>query len=446
MLTNILGWIMRVHILGICGTFMGSLAVLAAKAGMQVSGQDSKVYPPMSTQLIANNIAITDGYAADDLPADVDVYVIGNVMRRGMPIIEHILNNNLLYMSGPQFLAKYILQNQHVLAVTGTHGKTTTTSILTWILHYAGLNPGYLIGGVPNNFGISAALGAGKYFVIEGDEYDCAFFDKRSKFMHYQPKTLIINNIEFDHADIFKDLEAILTQFHNLLRTIPGVGMVVYNQDDEHVKHLLNMGCWSQRDGFGVQNAVIDLPANLLGEHNRLNAWAAILAAKNVGVPLAVSLAALQEFTGVKRRLELKGQVAQISVYSDFAHHPTAINATLAAVRDGIAGNRRIIAVVDIGSNTMRAGVHKDSLATAVQVADIVYFFHPHDIVWDVQNTWAASNKPGGAFSSQTDLLAAMLKDLHVDDLLLLMSNGSFEGFAQVLLQALPVTTAQLAT
>lgn len=429
---------MKVHILGVCGTFMGSLAVLAAKSGMQVSGQDSKVYPPMSTQLLANDIAIIDGYAISDLPIDVDLIVIGNVMRRGMPIIEYILDNNLPYMSGPQFLSSYVLQQQHVLAVTGTHGKTTTTSMLAWILHYAGLNPGYLIGGIPNNFGISVAVGAGKYFVIEGDEYDCAFFDKRSKFMHYQPKTLLINNIEFDHADIFKDLDAILIQFHHLVRTIPGSGMIVYNQDDANIARLLDMGCWSQRDGFGQQNAAINLPLNLIGEHNRLNAKAAILAAKNVGVPVELSLLALQEFTGVKRRLELKGQVAEISVYSDFAHHPTAINVTLAAVRDSMAVKRRIVAIIDICSNTMRSGIHKDSLVTAVQIADIVYFFHPQDIAWDVAKTWAASNKPGGAFYNRADLLQDLLKNVHSDDLILLMSNGAFDGFAQDLLQELP--------
>lgn len=432
---------MKIHILGICGTFMGSLAVLAAKAGIQVSGQDVAIYPPMSTQLLEQNIAITDGYELNDLPKDLDMIVIGNVMRRGMPIIEHVLNQKLPFMSGPEFLAKYILKDQHVLAVTGTHGKTTTTSILTWILHFAGLNPGYLIGGVPNNFGISADLGAGKYFVIEGDEYDCAFFDKRSKFMHYCPQTLIINNIEFDHADIFKDLDAILTQFHYLLRTMPGNALVVHNADDSNITDLLEKGCWSNKAAFGKDGAKIQLPMSLLGEHNRLNALAAIAAAQHVGVPQEVAILGLQEFTGVRRRLELKGAVGAINVYSDFAHHPTAIATTLDAVRTNYAPKRRIIAVVDICSNTMRAGVHKDALGAAVEIADMAYFFHATNLTWDVEQTWQSSNKSGGVYQTQDALLQALLQNLHSDDLVLLMSNGAFEGFAQHLLQELQVTT-----
>lgn len=431
---------MKIHILGICGTFMGSIAVLAAKAGMQVSGQDSKVYPPMSTQLMEQGIAITDGFELADIPADIDLYVIGNVMRRGMPVIEHILNQRLPYVSGPEFLAKYIAKEQHVLAVTGTHGKTTTTSILTWILHYAGLKPGYLIGGVPNNFGISADLGDGKYFVVEGDEYDCAFFDKRSKFMHYQPQTLIINNIEFDHADIFKDLDAILTQFHHLLRTVSGSSLVVYRDDDVNIQQLLDKGCWSKKVTFGVNDTRIPMPLSLLGEHNRLNALAAIAAAKNVGVPEEVALMALQEFTGVKRRLEVKGEVGSISVFSDFAHHPTAINVTLAAIREAIADERRIIAVVDICSNTMRAGVHKDTLGASVAIADIAFFYHGTALQWDVNKTWQDSNKPGGVFNDHDSLLQAMLSQIKPGDLVLLMSNGSFESFAKTLLQELNTT------
>jgi UDP-N-acetylmuramate: L-alanyl-gamma-D-glutamyl-meso-diaminopimelate ligase len=430
---------MKIHILGICGTFMGSLAVLAAKSGMRVSGQDTAIYPPMSTQLLEQGITIIDGYELQDLPSDVDMIVIGNVMRRGVPVVEHILDQQLPYISGPEFLAKYILRDQHVLAVTGTHGKTTTTSILTWILHYAGLQPGYLIGGVPNNFGISANIGAGKYFVIEGDEYDCAFFDKRSKFMHYKPQTLIVNNIEFDHADIFKDLDAILTQFHHLLRTMPGKAAVIYRDDDPNIAKLLEMGCWSNKIKFGLQEPALPLPTTLLGDHNRLNALAAIAAAQQVGVPRDVAISALQEFTGVKRRLEEKGSVGAINVYSDFAHHPTAIAATIGAVRDSIAKQRRIIAVVDICSNTMRAGVHKDTLGASVVGADVAYFFHPADLNWDVQQTWRDSNKPGAAVQTQDALLAKMLQEVTGDDLVLLMSNGAFEGFAQRLLQDLKV-------
>jgi len=428
---------MKIHILGICGTFMGSLAVLAAKAGMMVSGQDTAIYPPMSTQLLEQGITIIDGYELQDLPSDVDMIVIGNIMRRGVPIVEHILDQQLAYMSGPEFLAKYILRDQHVLAVTGTHGKTTTTSILTWILEYAGLQPGYLIGGVPNNFGISANLGAGKYFVIEGDEYDCAFFDKRSKFMHYKPQTLVVNNIEFDHADIFKDLDAILMQFHYLLRTMPGSAAVIYREDDQNIAKLLTLGCWSNKIKFSLQEPYIPLPATLLGDHNRLNALAAIAAAQQVGVTREIAINALQEFTGVKRRLEQKGSVGAINVYSDFAHHPTAIAATISAVRDSIAKQRRIIAVVDICSNTMRAGVHKDTLSAAVAGADVVYFFHPLNLAWDVQQTWRDSNKPGGTAQAQDALLNQMLQEVTDGDLVLLMSNGAFDGFAQRLLQEL---------
>ncbi len=426
---------MKIHILGICGTFMGSLAILAAKAGMQVSGQDTAVYPPMSTQLMEHDIKLIDGYAVKDLPGDIDIVVIGNVMSRGMPMVEHILDNKLPYISGPEFLAKYILRDQHVLAVTGTHGKTTTTSILTWILHFAGLNPGYLIGGVPNNFACSAELGAGKYFVIEGDEYDCAFFDKNSKFMHYHPQTLIINNIEFDHADIFTDLTAILTQFHHLLRTIPSNGLVVYRGDDPNIQTLLARGCWTNTTTFASDNAQdLKLPTCLLGEHNRLNAKAAMLAAQNVGVTAELAQLALLEFSGVKRRLELKGTVHDVPVYSDFAHHPTAIDVTLKAVRQMHAKPARIIAVVDICSNTMRAGVHKATLSAAVQDADVVYFYHAATLKWDVHAIWQNSAKPGGVFQDQTTLLEAMRSILQPGDLVLLMSNGAFESFAQNLL------------
>ena len=432
---------MNIHILGVCGTFMGSLAILATKMGMRVTGQDTKIYPPMSTQLAEHNIAVTDGFAIDDMPADVDLVVIGNVMKRGLPIVEHVLNNKMPFMSGPQFLAEYILRDQHVLVVTGTHGKTTTTSILAWILHYAGLQPGYLIGGVPNNFGVSAEVGAGKYFVIEGDEYDCAFFDKGSKFLHYRPQTLTLNNIEFDHADIFADLEAILTQFHYLLRIVPSNGLVVYREDDPNIAKVLAKGCWTPTAGFSAENTLGELPLSLLGEHNRLNALAAIAAAKNVGIDPEVSMAALQEFTGVKRRLELKGKANNVTVYSDFAHHPTAIKTTLDGFKKGIAPNQRVIAVVDICSNTMKAGVHKDTLGAAANEADEVYFFHASDLTWDVQSSWAAAGKPGGVFQDQAKLLTAMLPRLKAGDYVLLMSNGAFESFAFNMLQSLATST-----
>lgn len=424
--------------MGICGTFMGSLAVLATKLGIQVSGQDTNVYPPMSTQLEAHNITLTEGFAIDDLPTDVDLIVIGNVMRRGMPIIEYVLDNKLPFVSGPEFLAKHVLRQQHVLVVTGTHGKTTTASILAWILTYAGLKPGFLIGGVPNNFNVSAEIGAGKYFVIEGDEYDCAFFDKRSKFMHYCPQTLIINNIEYDHADIFPDLNAILTQFHHLLRIVPSSGLIVYREDDPNIKALFAKGCWTPTVAFSLDSTdLAPLPLSLLGEHNKLNALAAIAAAQNVGVPFDIAVQALHEFTGVKRRLELKGVVQDITVYSDFAHHPTAINTTLAGLRSLVGANKRIIAVVDVCSNTMKAGVHQASLSSAVAVADVVYFFHATELTWDLQQTWRDAKKIGGVFNTQAGLLAAMLQQVQPSDYVLLMSNGAFEGFAKEMLQEL---------
>jgi len=426
---------MKIHILGVCGTFMGSLAVLAKQLGIEVTGQDTKIYPPMSTQLAEHNIAVTDGFDTADMPADLDLVVIGNVMRRGIPIVEYVLNQKIPFMSGPEFLAHHVLRDQHVLVVTGTHGKTTTTSILTWILHYAGLDPGYLIGGVPNNFGVSAAVGAGKYFVIEGDEYDCAFFDKCSKFLHYRPQTLILNNIEFDHADIFADLDAILTQFHYLMRIVPSAGLIVYREDDQNIAQLLDKGCWTPTASFGLGDPLGPLPVSLLGEHNRLNALAAIAAAKNVGVPLETSLAALREFTGVKRRLEIKGKAQGVTVYSDFAHHPTAIKTTLHGLKQLVGPQHRIIAVIDICSNTMKAGVHKHTLAASAVEADELYFFHATDLNWDLHKTWSDAHKTGGVFQDYAALLEAMLKATQAGDYILLMSNGSFEVFAQTLLQ-----------
>jgi UDP-N-acetylmuramate: L-alanyl-gamma-D-glutamyl-meso-diaminopimelate ligase len=435
---------MKIHILGVCGTFMGSLAILASKLGLEVSGQDINVYPPMSSQLAEHNIQVTDGYATEDLPADADLIIIGNVMRRGLPIVEHILDHKLAFMSGPEFLAQYILKDQHVFVVTGTHGKTTTASILAWILQYAGLQPGYLIGGVPNNFGVSAELGAGKYFVVEGDEYDCAFFDKRSKFVHYRPQTVILNNIEFDHADIFPDLKAILTQFHYLMRIVPSNGLIVYRQDDKNIKSVLDNGCWTPKVSFGLKNAEYDptilgseaLPMSLLGEHNKLNALAALAAAKNAGVTPELAVLALHEFTGVKRRLEVKGKAEKqdITVYSDFAHHPTAIETTIAGLRSLVGKKHRIIAVVDICSNTMKAGVHKNTLSNCMDDADLLYFYHSTELSWDLKTTWIDAYKPGGVFDDQAKLLAAMLPELRNGDYVLLMSNGAFESFAQQLL------------
>lgn len=441
---------MKIHILGICGTFMGSLAILASKLGFQVSGQDAKVYPPMSTQLEAHGITITDGFEIHDMPADVELVVIGNVMCRGMPIIEYVLNHKVPFVSGPEFLSEHVLKNQHVLVVTGTHGKTTTSSILAWILHYAGLEPGFLIGGVPNNFEVSAQLGAGKYFVIEGDEYDCAFFDKCSKFLHYKPQTLIINNIEYDHADIFPNLDAILTQFHNLMRITPGNGLVVHNADDLNIANLLTRGCWTSTEEFGLTNGNWNsshlgtdaLPFSLLGPHNKMNALAAMAAANNVGVAPEISLEALQHFAGVKRRLEIKGDAQGVTIYSDFAHHPTAIETTIKGLRELIGDAARLIAVVDIGSNTMKAGVHQDNLARSLSNAQQVYFYHANPLTWNLQRVWASMQKEGGVFADQKELLQAITPNLREGDCVLLMSNGAFESFAPSLLKELNLQVA----
>jgi UDP-N-acetylmuramate: L-alanyl-gamma-D-glutamyl-meso-diaminopimelate ligase len=441
---------MKIHILGICGTFMGSLAILARDLGYQVSGQDAKVYPPMSTQLLEHGIQITDGFEIADMPRDCDLIVIGNVMKRGMPVIEYVLNNKLRYVSGPEFLAEHVLKNQHVLVVTGTHGKTTTTSILAWILEQAGLQPGFLIGGVPNNFGISGRLGAGKYFVIEGDEYDCAFFDKRSKFLHYKPQTLILNNIEYDHADIFPNLEAILQQFHHLLRIVPSNGLIVQRADDLNVQTVLERGCWTPTTDFALTNATWNtgnlgatpLPFSLLGPHNKMNALAAMAAANNLGVDPSVSLAALHKFTGVKRRLEIKGETNGVTIYSDFAHHPTAIATTIKGLRELIGEQARIIAVVDICSNTMKAGVHQESLIEALEATQQIYFHHATSLTWNLHRVWASSNKIGGVFDSVDALLQAVIPNLKPGDNVLLMSNGAFEEFAPKLLNSVAMDVA----
>lgn len=416
---------MKIHILGICGTFMGSLAALAVKAGIQVTGQDQNVYPPMSTQLANIGVGLIDGYDVADIPDEVDLLVVGNVMKRGMPIIEYMLNNKIPFASGPEFLSRYILQDQHVLVVSGTHGKTTTTSMLAWILQYAGLHPGYLIGGVANNFSQSANLGAGKYFVIEGDEYDCAFFDKRSKFLHYKPQTLIVNNLEYDHADIFSDLTAITTQFHHLLRILPSEGLLVYPDNDHNVQKLLEMGCWSNKLAFN--NSAVEIPKNIIGEHNIANAKAAIAAASNVGISTNIACMALAEFAGVQRRMDLKGEVQTIKIYSDFAHHPTAIRTTINSVKD-----KRVVAIVDLCSNTMRAGVHKDALVPATASAAETFFYSKEQLAW-------AKDLPN-MFYDKDLLVKQVLAKLHQEDVVLIMSNGVFANFCEQLLQAISKT------
>lgn len=451
---------MKAHILGICGTFMGGLAVLASELRFKISGSDTQVYPPMSTQLQNMGIQIHEGFDADQLNlSDPDnnketIYVIGNVMRRGFPVIEAILNQGLPYISGPEFLAKHILKGRHVLAVSGTHGKTTTTSMLAWILEYAGYEPGFLIGGVPNNFGISARLGKGKYFVVEADEYDCAFFDKRSKFVHYSPRTLIINNIEFDHADIFLNLDAIKTQFHHLVRTVPGEGMIIAPHNDQNIQDVLKKGCWTPIEYLqenevkctDAKNCLIysedekllgEITWELLGQHNRMNALAAIKAAKHIGIPEKTAIEALCHFKSVKRRLEKKGEYQGITVYDDFAHHPTAIQTTLDGLRHKIGEQEKIIAVLDIRSNTMKAGHHQESLADSVKLADEIYFFKSVDVTWDVERIFKMTQKLGGVFSDHDLLSKALLQKRTAGDHVVFMSNGGFGGIQEAFLSEL---------
>jgi len=449
----------HIHILGICGTFMGGVAVLARQAGHKVTGSDANVYPPMSTQLEAQGIDLMQGFKAEHLRGQ-DQVVVGNVMSRGNEAIEHVLNKNMRYTSGPQWLAENVLKDKWVLAVAGTHGKTTTSSILAWILEYAGLKPGFLIGGVPANFGISARLGEGSFFVVEADEYDTAFFDKRSKFVHYHPRTTILNNLEFDHADIFEDLNAIKKQFHHLVRTVPSEGLIVYNGDDENVQDVLQKGCWSERAGFTskagkkpwkIANVSADgrrfdvlfnnenqgtVKGNLLGPHNRMNALAAIIAAQHVGVPVALSIEALKEFKGIKRRMEVAGEVNNKTVYDDFAHHPTAITETLQGLRDAV-GTAKIWAVLEPRSNTMRMGVHKKQLAPALKLADEVVLFQPADVDWDMQSVVDEVTSPAVLMRSIDDVVSLLAKQSQPGDHILVMSNGAFGGIHQKILSVL---------
>ena len=455
----------HVHIIGIGGTFMGGLAAIAQEAGFKVSGCDAKMYPPMSTQLADLGIAVHEGFDAEQLnefPADV--YVVGNVAKRGMPVIEAILNRGLPYVSGPQWLAENVLHGRWVLGVAGTHGKTTTASMLAWVLEYAGLAPGFLIGGIPQNFGISARLpqapkadpaSRSPFFVIEADEYDTAFFDKRSKFVHYRPRTAILNNLEYDHADIFPNLAAIQTQFHHLVRTIPGNGLIVCNGREESLQTVLAQGCWTPVESFGSaegwqagepdENGAFDVLHHgqtvghiawpLLGEHNRLNALAVIAAARHAGVSIQVACEALSQFQNVKRRMEVKGYVRGITVYDDFAHPPTAIATTIAGLRQKVGG-ARIIAVLEPRSNTMKLGSMKAALPASLAEADQV-FCYGGGVEWDV----AAALAPlGGKLHTGNDFDAfvqSILSNARSGDHILVMSNGGFGGIHQKLLDGL---------
>ena len=446
---------MHIHILGICGTFMGSLAVLAKELGHRVTGSDANVYPPMSTQLEAQGIELMQGYDPAHLQPAPDLVVVGNALSRGNPAVEYVLNQGLPYVSGPQWLADHVLQGRWVLGVAGTHGKTTTTSMLAWVLEHAGMSPGFLIGGVPQNFSVSARLGATPFFVVEADEYDSAFFDKRSKFVHYHPRTAILNNLEFDHADIFADLAAIETQFHHLVRIVPKSGRIVANGEEESLLRVIGRGCWSELEWFNdaagwsvAEGASEDevvlrfegreigrrrLP--LSGRHNRANALAAIAAARHVGVTPEVALDALTRFEGVKRRLELRGTVRGVAVYDDFAHHPTAITLTVEGLRRQV-GEARILAVLEPRSNTMKLGVMKDQLADSLAQADKV-FCYAANLGWDARGALAPIAGKTLVEDDLDALVAAIVAEARDGDRILVMSNGGFGGIHGKLLAAL---------
>ncbi|MCE1569056.1 UDP-N-acetylmuramate:L-alanyl-gamma-D-glutamyl-meso-diaminopimelate ligase [Enterobacter hormaechei] len=414
---------MRIHILGICGTFMGGLAMLARSLGHEVTGSDANVYPPMSTLLEKQGISLIQGYDASQLEPQPDLVIVGNAMTRGNPCVEAVLERNIPYMSGPQWLHDFVLRDRWVVAVAGTHGKTTTAGMATWILEACGYKPGFVIGGVPGNFDVSARLGDSPFFVIEADEYDCAFFDKRSKFVHYCPRTLILNNLEFDHADIFDDLKAIQKQFHHLVRIVPGQGRIILPENDINLKQTLAMGCWSEQE--------------LVGEHNMHNGLMAIAAARHVGVLPADAANALGTFINARRRLELRGEAHGVTVYDDFAHHPTAILATLAALRGKVGGTARILAVLEPRSNTMKMGICKDDLAPSLGRADEVFLLQPQHIPWQVAEVADACIQPAH-WSADVDVLADMVvKAAQPGDHILVMSNGGFGGIHQKLLDGL---------
>ena len=447
---------MHIHILGICGTFMGSLARLAVEKGLHVTGSDENVYPPMSDQLREAGIELIESYDPVQLQPAPDLVVVGNALSRGNPCVEYLLDEGLAYTSGPQFLAEQLLPGRHVLAVAGTHGKTTTASMLAWMLEHAGMDPGFLIGGVPANFGTAARIGSGHCFVVEADEYDTAFFDKRSKFVHYRPRTAVLNNLEFDHADIFDDLAAIQRQFHHLVRTIPGSGKIILPAGDQALEQVLAMGCWSQVERFGPGG---DFSADLLaadagsfrvleagvprtevhwnqtGLHNVANAMAALLAARHVGVPLEQAAQALGEFLGVKRRMELLGAAGGVRVYDDFAHHPTAIATTLEGLRSRAPGGR-ILAVIEPRSNTMRLGHHRERLPEAVSAADEVLWYQPPGLDWSLEDLVVSSPVPASVLDSVEAIIDRVLAERGPAEVVI-MSNGGFDGLHQRLMARL---------
>ncbi|MFK7975652.1 MAG: UDP-N-acetylmuramate:L-alanyl-gamma-D-glutamyl-meso-diaminopimelate ligase [Halioglobus sp.] len=466
----------HIHILGICGTFMGGIALLARQQGFRVTGSDANVYPPMSTQLEAAGIELMEGFSAEHLQPAPDCVVVGNALSRGNPAVEYLLNARIPYTSGPQWLAENILHDKWVLAVSGTHGKTTTSSLLAWLLEYAQMSPGFLIGGVPGNFGVSARLGESDFFVVEADEYDTAFFDKRSKFIHYRPRTLCINNMEFDHADIFADLAAIQKQFHHVVRCVPGEGLIIHRHGVPAIDETLALGCWTPTASFAIAGqgdhgshsdsdsdaqwqahydntdgsafsfardaaAPVSVEWDYCGAHNVENALSAAAAAHHVGVPVSVSAAAMRAFKGVKRRLELLGSPGDIAVYDDFAHHPTAIATTLQGLRAGIedSGSHkgRLLALIEPRSNTMRMGEHREQLAAATQDADAVYWFQPAGLDWSLEAVLAESPVPAYLHTATEELVAAVVVEARPHDKIIIMSNGSFGGIHQLLIHAL---------
>ena len=450
---------MHVHILGICGTFMGGIAAIAKSLGYKVTGSDRNVYPPISTQLENLGIELSVGYDESQFEPVPDIVIIGNAMARSNPAVEYVLNRNLPYTSGPQWLLDHLLKDRWVLAVAGTHGKTTTTSMLAWILEYAGLSPGFLIGGVPENFGISARIGKSPFFVIEADEYDSAFFDKRSKFVHYRPRTLVLNNLEFDHADIFENLDAIKKQFHHLIRTVPANGLILSPAADPNMESVLEMGCWSEQSFIGKAHkadwqaikmksdcsefqvihkqktyGIVNWP--LIGEHNMNNALMAISAAHHAGVKVEDAISALSKFENVKRRMEIKGLQNGITVYDDFAHHPTAIQTTIEGLRNKV-GNQKIIAIVEPRSNTMRLGIHKNQLSQSWEQADEVHLLEPDKLSWSLQDVIDNSKVTVVPHKCTQTIVEQACKSAKPGDHILVMSNGGFEGIHQRILDRL---------
>ncbi|WP_153916176.1 UDP-N-acetylmuramate:L-alanyl-gamma-D-glutamyl-meso-diaminopimelate ligase [Shewanella sp. TC10] len=466
---------MHVHILGICGTFMGGLALLARAMGHKVTGSDANVYPPMSTQLEEQGIELIQGFDPSQLgkegESQPDIVVIGNAMSRGNPCVEAVLNRGIKYTSGPQFLSEYILPERWVLAVSGTHGKTSTSSMLAWVLEDCGYEPGFLIGGVPQNFGVSARLGNSPFFVVEADEYDSAFFDKRSKFVHYRPRTLVINNLEFDHADIFADLAAIQKQFNHVIRTVPGEGKVIWPAENNAVKEVIELGCWSEQElfhatatdaksknqkGWYANSIAADghefevmfngesqgiLNWGLIGQHNIENAVMAIAAARHVGVAPALAIEALTKFSPPKRRLELLDTVNGIAVYDDFAHHPTAIETTLQGLRAkvgyGEQATGKLIVVLEPRSNTMKSGVHKDTLAASMTLADCAFLYQADNIGWDIKTNMASASLPVTVSTDINEIIALVSAEASAGDTIVIMSNGGFNGIHQKLMSAL---------